>query len=119
MEVLTQAMLSGKNMFLSREKKLPTLFEVRCRQFGPLLKNNTIHIINEKILVVELCLDQLIKGLYLAFSRFKHFLGKCAFSLLSLPLHLDTRSSPGWPRTPSPPLSWVTGMITTLGTVCS
>lgn len=90
-----------------REKKLTIVFEVPCRQFGPLLKN-TIHIINDKILVVELCLDQLIKGMYLAFSRFKHFLGKCAFSLLSLPLHLDTRSSPGWPRTPqsSPQLGY-------------
>lgn len=46
-----------------REKKLTTVFEVPCRQFGPLLKN-TIHIINDKILVVELCLDQLKRDVF-------------------------------------------------------
>lgn len=31
----------------TREKKLPSVFEVHCRQFGPLLIN-TIHCINDK-----------------------------------------------------------------------
>lgn len=68
-------------------------------------KQYKIHCINEKILVVQMCLDQLstIKGLTAPHKPPGSNI--LCESVLPSFLHLDTRPSPGWPRTCSPPIS--------------
>lgn len=117
MEVLTQAMLSGKNMLDPERRNCLLSLKYFVGSLAPAQKQHNSYY-NDRILAVELRLDQLIIGLYLAFSRVKHFLGKvCFFSPFFPSTWIQGPAQAG--LEPSLPLSWITGMITTLGTVCS